>query len=74
MSVEVSAHVTDVEVMQYINRAVFYFVEMSPENVPHISSEAEVVRRGTLDIVQRSSACNISGKKAHVDCVNFAFF
>ncbi|XP_049268503.1 uncharacterized protein LOC125757198 [Rhipicephalus sanguineus] len=34
---------------------------MSPENVPHISSEAEVVSQGTLDIVQRSSACNISG-------------
>ncbi|XP_075728798.1 uncharacterized protein LOC142770505 [Rhipicephalus microplus] len=38
---------------------------MSPENVPHISSEAEVVRRGTLDIVQRSSACNISGTASH---------
>ncbi|XP_075732705.1 uncharacterized protein LOC142775236 isoform X2 [Rhipicephalus microplus] len=33
--------------------------EMSPEDTPHLSIDAEVVGQGTLDIVQQSSACSI---------------
>ncbi|XP_075741336.1 uncharacterized protein LOC142790264, partial [Rhipicephalus microplus] len=41
--------------------------EMSPEDTPHLSieAEAEVVGQGTLDIVQQSSACSIPSTASH---------
>lgn len=47
----------------------FYLVEMSPEDTPHLSIEAEVVGQGTLDIVQQSSACSIPSKQVYVYCI-----
>ncbi|KAH8025455.1 hypothetical protein HPB51_008370 [Rhipicephalus microplus] len=39
--------------------------EMSPEDTPHLSIEAEVVGQGTLDIVQQKSACSIPSTASH---------